>query len=339
MPSVPAHGPPRPSTPPVSASSYTQLSRIRWALLPRHLDLGTLERSEEAARRLDHDFGSIPSGQIASWLDDQLAVAAAWLDQPQPVAFRARLCALVARLGGLRAWSLFDMADLDGAAVWNAVALDGAREAEDHDLEAWLLGQQSLLATERGEHRSAAALLGRATATAARATPATAAWVSVLQARTLGSLGDERGYEASVGRAERLAARARPDQRHHGMDFADGALDVSYYAGLGRLHLNQPALAAELLSAGLDRLPAGRVRARAVLGLSVATAYAHDRRFDAAAATTAHALSLGSRQPVRRVWRRGCEVRDLVRRAGHHRGVGELDDRLDAMATALGAAG
>jgi DNA-binding XRE family transcriptional regulator len=155
-PVTPAGDPATPVTRPEPSLADAQLRSVQWALRPRHVDEGTVQRSERAALCLVRQLGSIPAPEITRSLDDQLAAVVSWLDRPQPAMFRIRLCAVVARLAGLRARSLADAADPDGAVAWTAVALDAAREAGDGDLEAWLLGTSGPPATEQGEHRPAA---------------------------------------------------------------------------------------------------------------------------------------------------------------------------------------
>ena len=132
----------QPADPPAPVGADQQLGLLRRSLRRPPLDPGALDRWEIATRRLEEEVAGAEDGRSAERaqrLDQQLAEVVGWLDRPQPAGERARLCAVVARLAGLRASGLLEASDRAGAAAWLTVALDAAREAGSRDLDGRLL--------------------------------------------------------------------------------------------------------------------------------------------------------------------------------------------------------
>jgi transcriptional regulator with XRE-family HTH domain len=296
----------------------------------------SLALAEEACARLDARYAELSPSVLLPELRSQLHHIVGWLRQPQPIAYRQRLCSLAGRLAGLRAWLYFDMADHGAADAWFGAAVSAAREADDHDLCGYLLGAQSLIPTDRQDHRAAARLIEDAQAALGRAgSPTTRAWLDMLDARALAGTRDSRGFAAAHQRAAKRLQRTCLDDRRHGMDFVGDRLDVAYYAGLSHLLLHDPVSATESFQAALDSLPASRVKARAILLLSLAMAAAQDCRPEEAAARAGEALTIADNQPIGRVWRRVEEVRRAVGTAARTVAVRELDDHMVEFAGSL----
>jgi hypothetical protein len=119
------------------------------------------------------------------------------------------------------------------------------------------------------------------------------------------------------------------------MDFAGDRLDLAYYAGLSHLILHDAASATESFQAALHSLPASRVKARAILLLSLAMAAAKGSRPDEAAARAGEALTIADDQPIGRVWQRAEDVRRAVGTAAHTVAVRELDEHMVEFAGSL----
>jgi tetratricopeptide (TPR) repeat protein len=117
------------------------------------------------------------------------------------------------------------------------------------------------------------------------------------------------------------------------MDFAGHHLDLGYYTGLSYLLLNEPAAAAAAFQDALDSLAPERLKARAILMLSLAMAAAADRRHDQAAATASEALTIADDQPIGRIWNRVEDVRRAV--AASPSSARELDEHMVNFAGAL----
>jgi transcriptional regulator with XRE-family HTH domain len=296
----------------------------------------SLALAEDASADLDGRYAELPPVVLLPELRRQLHHVVGWLREPQPVAYRRRLCSLAGRLAGLRAWLYFDMAEHTAADAWHTAALSAAREADDHDLCGYLLGAQSLIQTDRHDHQAAARLLeGAQTIVGRSGSPTTRAWLDILEARALAGTGDSRGFAAAHQRATRRLQRTSLDERRHGMDFEGPTLDVTYYTGLGHLLLDEPGAAHESFQTALNGLGASRVKARAMLLLSLAMAAAAGRQPEEAAARAAEALTIGDDQPIGRVWQRAEDVRRAVSTATPGVAVRELDDQMTTFAGSL----
>jgi hypothetical protein len=296
----------------------------------------SLTFAEEACARLDARYAELPPLVLLPELRGQLRHVVGWLRDPQPVAYRQRLCSVAGRLAGLRAWLYFDMAEHAAADAWHEVALSAANEADDQDLCGYLLGAQSLIRTDRQDHLGAAELLEGAQAAVGRAgSPTTRAWLDILEARAMAGTGDRRGFAAAHQRASKRLQRTCLDERRHGMDFAGTTLDITYYTGLSHLLLDEPAAAGSAFQSALDNLPASRVKARAILLLSLAMAAAQDRQPDQAAAKAGEALTIADDQPIGRVWQRAEDVRRAVDAAVPSSAVRELDEHMVEFAGSL----
>lgn len=296
----------------------------------------TLALAEDACARLDARYAEVPPTVLLPELRRQLRHVVAWLQESQPVSHRRRLSTLASRLAGLRAWLYFDMAELDAADAWFAAAVRAAQEAEDHDLCGYLLGARSLVPTDRNDHVTAGHLLECAQQHAKGASHATRAWLDVLDARSLAARGDHAGFGTAFRYAEKRLGRTTIDERRHGMDSAGGHLDLTYYQGLSHLLLRRPQDAGEAFAAALDALPASRVKARAILLLSLGVALAQDDEVDHAVATANEALTIGGDQPIGRVQQRADDLRRELGPATRSNVVRDLDERLHEFAGTLG---
>jgi transcriptional regulator with XRE-family HTH domain len=295
-----------------------------------------LELAERAGDQLDARFAELPPTVLSSELGRQFEHMVGWLHDPQPVAFRQRLCSLVGRLAGLRAWMYFDTARHDAAEAWFAAGLSAAREAGDHDVAGWLQGAQSLIPIDRQDYRGAHALIEQAQGLAAHAgNQTTRTWLAALEARALAGLGDRGGFAVAHEQLSRQLPQTCLDERRHGMDFVGETLDVAYYEGLSHLLLYQPDLAGASFRAALANLPATRVKARAILLLSVAMAAARNDQLDEAAAITTEAVTIASDQPIGRIWQRATDVRRELGPADRTGVVHTLDEQMATFSAAL----
>jgi hypothetical protein len=262
----------------------TDLWDLHEVLEPRRATQASLALAEQACARLDACYAELPPPVLLPELRRQLNHVVGWMQEPQPVSYRRRLCSLAAHLSGLRAWLYFDMTEYDAADAWFAISQTAAREGGAHDLCGWALGGQSLLPVERQDYAGAAVLLDQARAVASHGgNPTTRTWLDALHGRALAGLGDERGFMTATERARNGVGESSPEDRHHGMDFAGRRLDVSYYEGLGQLLIRQPGAAGSAFTTALRHLPESRVKARAMLMLSVAVAAAQAQDLDRAA--------------------------------------------------------
>lgn len=329
-----------PNEDPLAAERAAALGADLWelhdVLQPRRVSQSSLALAEEACIRLDARYAELSPLVLLPELRHQLKHVLGWMQESQPVSFRQRLCSLAGRLAGLRAWLYFDIAEYQAADVWFSGAVSAAREADDKNLCGWLLGAQSLIPVEQQDYATAAAFIQEAQALSGRGgSSTTRAWLDVLEARALAGLGDRRGVAAAHQRAIKRLPRTDLAERHHGMDFAGDRLDLSYYNGLSNLLVGEPEAAGAAFGTALDNLPESRIKARAILMLSVALAAAQAQQLDEAVARAGEALTLADDQPIRRVWQRADEVRQALGPADRSAAVREFDERLVAFAGSL----
>jgi transcriptional regulator with XRE-family HTH domain len=295
----------------------------------------SLALAEEACARLDTRYAELPPTVLLPELRRQLNHVVAWLKEPQPVSHRQRLSTVASRLAGLRAWLYFDMAELDAANAWFTAAVRAAQEADNHDLSGYLLGAQSLIPTERHDWVIAAQLLEGAQTYARRGSHTTRAWLDILEARSLAARGDASGFRTAYRYAEKRLGRTTLDERHHGMDFAGGHLDLTYYQGLSHLLLHKPREAAEAFGTALEALPTSRIKARAILLLSLAIALAQHNKHDHAVAAATEALTIANDQPIGRVHQRADDLRRELGPAAGSTLVRDLDEQVHAFERTL----
>ncbi len=318
-----------------AAALGPDLWELHDVLQSRRVSQGSLALAEDACARLNVRYAELSPIVLLPELRRQLKHVVGWMQESQPVSFRQRLCSLAGQLAGLRAWLYFDMAEYEAAEAWFAGAASAAREADDRNLCSWLLGAQSLIPVDHQDYAGAAMLLEEAQALASGASPTTRAWLDVLEARALAGLGDARGVAAAQQRATKRLSRTSLAERHHGMDFAGQHLDLSYYEGLSHLLIGQPEAAGAAFGVALGYLPKSRVKARAILTLSIAVAAAHAHQLDEAVARASEALAIAGDQPIRRVWQRAEEVRQALGPARKSGAVREFNEQLVDFAGSL----
>lgn len=119
------------------------------------------------------------------------------------------------------------------------------------------------------------------------------------------------------------------------MDFASGHLDLTYYEGLSHVHLLDPQAAAEAFKAALTALPQRRVKARAILMLSLAIAFAQAEQLDQATDEAARALAIAGDQPIRRVRQRAEDLRRMLGPGTRSVAVRDFEERLAAFQSEL----
>ncbi len=219
--------------------------------------------------------------------------------------------------------------------AWFRTAESAAREAVDVNLTAWLLAYQSLVSFDQERFVESHDLLCEAAVLARQGESETLrAWVDVLLARSFAVAGDERSFEAVGERATVRLDKTLDVERRHGMDFADDHLDLSYYTGSSYLALGRFGDARDAFSRALDHLPLDRRRARAMLGLSLASVASRQGQVDVAAAHVGQSLELVDGGPPGRVGRRAVEVRAGLGSAERSQSLRLLDERMAAVAGA-----
>jgi hypothetical protein len=295
-----------------------------------------LALAEAACARLDQRYAELSPRVLLPKVSVNLRRTIRALRESQPVAHRRRLCSLAGRLGGLRAWLLFDLADHQAADMWYDAAIRAAREAEDQALCGWLFGARSLVPSYRHDHRAALILIKQGQSAADRSGDATVrTWLHALEARGRAGVGDNTGFRTAQRQADRLVSRTNAVDRRHGMDFDGDTLDLTYYAGTSCLLLRQSDAATEFLRQSLNTLPVAHTKAHAILLLGMATAAAQRRRVDEASELACQALTVASSQPIMPILQRARDLRKEL--ASTSAGsLAFMDEQLEDFAGRLG---
>jgi hypothetical protein len=268
---------------------------------------------ELACERLDLQFAQEPPDEALSKIRVLMKRASARLRQSQTLGHHERLVTLAARLAGLRAWACFDIDEHSAADRWYQIAVAAAQEAGAWGLGAWLLGAQSLIPWHRRDLDRAGRLIERGIYFAGQGSDATTrAWLYALHARQHAGTGDGDGFDTAFTLAEEAAEYSSERDRRHGMDFAEGTLDLRYYGGTSRLLLHQPARAKPELTASLVALPESHTKARAVLQLFLADAAAQTGDVGSATNLARQALTSTIDQPIVPILQQARRIHRLV---------------------------
>jgi hypothetical protein len=303
----------------------------------RGISGGALVAVELTCARIDQQFARLGPDEVLARVRVLMGAVVHQLHGPQSLGHQRRLVALAGRLAGLRAWGCFDVDEHGEAERWYDVAVTAAQEAEAWSLGAWLLGAQSLIPWHRRDHRQTVATIERGIYFAGRGTDSTTlAWLRALEARGRASLGDRHGFETAYARAEEAAEYSSERDRRHGMDFAQGLLDLRYYAGTSRLLLRQPDRAVGELHGSLAALPGSHTKAQAVLRLALADAAVQSDDVGQAIDLARRALTATRHQPIMPILQQARRIRRLVQQHSP-REARTLDDELSGFARALTA--
>ena len=288
-----------------------------------------------AIDRLDQDFARLPPDEVLAKSQLLMKLTSAHLRQPQTLRHHERLVTLAARLAGLRAWACFDIDDHGAADRWYELAVNVAHEAKAWALGAWLLGAQSLIPWHRRDLVRTIELIERGIYFAGQGSDATTrAWLYALHARGCAGMGNNKDFHHAYSLAQEAAEYSNERDRRHGMDFAEGTLDLRYYSGTSRLLLRRPEQAHSDLTGSLADLPESHTKARAVLILSLADAATQSGDFVQAVGLSRQALASTLHQPILPILQQSRRIRRLIHQRDPAAASG-LDDVLHQFGHAL----
>jgi transcriptional regulator with XRE-family HTH domain len=183
---------------------------------------------------------------------------------PQRRALLRNLAHVATLAGRLTAEDLGDT--LTGRAYY-ALALDTAREADDHHTTAIALGHTAQLAHTEGH--TTAALDHLTTATALTTHPAITSWLAGIQATIHADRGDHNAAHDALNRAQRSASHPHDRSDQALPDFSTAHLLA--VTGHVQLRANNPT-ARDTLTKALNQLPPTARRTRITILLDLATA-------------------------------------------------------------------
>jgi tetratricopeptide (TPR) repeat protein len=221
-----------------------------------------LDQLEASVVSLGEQLPSTPPASLRRRLLEDCRRITSWLQQPQPVAVRRRLCTAAAQLAGMAGNVSFDLNEPLKAHAYYRVALEAAEQAADPAVSAWVLGNTSYLRAHEGAAKAALEAAQGAVSLAARCSGPTTeqGWLAALEAESYATLGDEQSTLRALRSAERALEQAQPDSHRPGIDFFTAPRLLAYAGSCYRL-LGQPQLAERFSVQALDQLdPNARTR-------------------------------------------------------------------------------
>lgn len=220
--------------------------------------------------------------------------------------------------------------DLRASQAHYNVALQAAREGEDWDLAAYVLGSLAFLATSARRQADARALRDAAWEMASRrANPRTRAWTAALASELHARDGDETASHQLLRKGFEAIECTRDEPSWKGVGWFDETRLIGYEGG-NLVLLGHYQQAESLLRGSLARLDPTRLKHRCTLSADLAMALAHRAEVEESCARATDALTLARaiehRESVDRVRR----VHFRLLRWKTHSAVRQLTERLEA---------
>jgi transcriptional regulator with XRE-family HTH domain/tetratricopeptide (TPR) repeat protein len=258
-----------------------------------------------------------------------IRMATATLDREHTLPERRRLLrnlATVATLAGRLAHD--DLGDALSGRAYYSLAVDNAREADDHQAAATALGYTAQLAHTEGRTTAALDHLAAALAHAQRA-PALGPWLATIQAIIHADSGDHTAATDALHRAEstaHLPAKQPPLLADH------GAAHLAAATGHAHLQAGNHTAARAALVAALDQLPPTARRDRILALADLAMAELHEGNFPDACRHATTAADLLHRAPYATGTARLRAFRAIAARPIGPRALRVLDEHLASLA-------
>ncbi|CAL9674167.1 hypothetical protein SUDANB176_07640 (plasmid) [Streptomyces sp. enrichment culture] len=181
---------------------------------------------EAAAEAYGYGYHGQPPTRVLADLAVDFADLQPYLNSPQPVATRMRVCRAAGQMAGMAAIILHDLGARKEARAWFATASTAAKESGDPQLHAWVLAREAMVPLNYGAPQAAAVLAEQARQLAGSRPTAAATLAAAVAARAYAlSRHPEQARQALAAAdtfMERLNADARADtwlthgeQKHH----------------------------------------------------------------------------------------------------------------------------
>lgn len=181
---------------------------------------------EAAAETYGYGYHGQPPTRVLADLGADCAGLQLYLDSPQPVGTRIRVCRTAGQMAGMVAIVLHDLGARKEARGWFATASKAAEESGDRQLHAWVLAREAMVPLNYGAPQAAAHLAEQARQIAGNRPSAAATLAAAVAARAYAlSHQPEQAREALAAAdafMERLDADAQRDtwlthgqQKHH----------------------------------------------------------------------------------------------------------------------------
>ncbi|MCK9924367.1 helix-turn-helix transcriptional regulator [Frankia sp. AgPm24] len=294
----------------------------------------TPELVEELGQRTAGLYGleeRVPARTLMPRVTEHLGRLIQLLESTGRSPLRRSLTSTAGETAALAGWLAFDSNDLPAATAYYRVAIEAARDAEDHGLWACVLGYESYQTASQGRHDQACALLGEAQRRAAAGSTAmTRAWLAAREAEEQAARGEGRAALTALDRAQDAFDRGESDGSRVWTHFFDrGRLDglkVTTYTRLRR-----PAAAYAAATEALRVAGPGATKKRSLLLSDIAEVHIQRREIDAACHFAAESLAIVAQTDFSLGLARVRRAREHLRPWQHTQVVRDLDDQLRAL--------
>ncbi|MBX6388585.1 MAG: helix-turn-helix transcriptional regulator [Frankia sp.] len=272
----------------------------------------------------------VPAKTLMPRVSGHLGTLTQLLESTSRSPVRRQLASTAGETAALAGWLAFDMGDTTTALSYYRVAIEAAREADDNELWACVLGYESYQPGAAGRPDQACALLTEAQRRAGPAASGlTAAWLAGREAEEQATRGDSRAALTALDRARDAFDRAGREERVWTGFFDRGRLDglrVTTY-----LRLRRPAAASLAASDALRAAGPAATKKRSLLLGDVAEVYVQRRDIDAACQLAADALAIVAQTDFSLGLARVQRVRERLSPWQSSQPVRDLDEQLRAL--------
>ncbi len=222
--------------------------------------------------------------------------------------------------------ALFDLGQPWAARACFRLAAHAARQADDHALEAVVLGTASFVPRDAGRPGDALDTL-TAARRVARDHHTVSSWIAALESMTLARLNRQTESLAAAAQARNLLDEPAQHQHPEWFDYYDQARLAGFEA-LAQLTLGRAEPARATLDVALGALDPGAAKQRACFLADKATAYALQEEVEAACTLATQALDLLDEVRYATGLQRVHDLLDVLEPHRAHPAVADLGDRL-----------
>ncbi|MEW1599349.1 helix-turn-helix transcriptional regulator [Streptomyces sp. NPDC093808] len=213
----------------LTTAALTALANTRQSVdlaLAANTDPADLADLEAAAETYGYGYHGQAPARVLADLAGEFAELRPYLDAPQPVVTRVRVCRTAGQMAGMIAIVLHDLGARTEARKWFSTASRAAQESGDRQLHAWVLAREAMVPLNYGAPQAAAQLAEQARQAAGNQPTAAATLAAAVAARAYAlSHQAEQARQALTAADQlmgRLDAAAQADtwlthgeQKHH----------------------------------------------------------------------------------------------------------------------------
>ncbi len=299
------------------------------------VDEATVADLTEIAERYQRIYHTIPAEELLAGVLQHLRMVSRFLKTTQPTDLHRGLALAAGETAVVAGWlSFYDLNDRTDALVYYSIAAKAAREAGNHGLATYALGQMSFLPAYAGKAKDALLFVDRAAHEAAYGVSAkTSGWLAATQAEAEAKLGDRPASLRSLDRAERALAAAGDQEHPPWIEYFDQSR-LAGHKGACYTWLGEAEQACQALDEALGHLGPSAPKRRSVVLADKAAALIERKELDEGCRVAGQALTILADTPYAAGFQR---VRDVWARVQPQRetpAARELEAQI--LATALG---